>query len=107
MLTLLRRGSVVISDQVSEHARSSAYHELRIYLVGHSQSAENRRKECNEFWLRLRHTVILTSNVSFKENKPDGVDTNSNDLDYCVRKNEEKILWVSADFSRKATLMSR
>ena len=30
------------------------------------------------------------SNVSLKENKPDGVDLNSNDLDYCVRKNEEK-----------------
>ena len=30
------------------------------------------------------------SNVSLKENKPDGVDPNSNDLDYCVRENEEK-----------------
>ena len=37
------------------------------------------------------------SNVSLKENKPDGVDANSNDLDYCVRKNEEKILWFSVD----------
>ena len=26
------------------------------------QSAENRRKECHLFWLRLRHAVILISN---------------------------------------------
>ena len=30
------------------------------------------------------------SNVSLKENKPDGVDSNSNDIDYCIRKDEEK-----------------
>ena len=38
-----------------------------------------------------------SSNVSLKENKPDGVDPNSNDIDYYVRKNEEKIVWFSAD----------
>ena len=27
------------------------------------QAAENRRKKCHRFWLRLRHTVILISNV--------------------------------------------
>ena len=37
------------------------------------------------------------SNVSLKENKPDGVYPNSNDIDYCVRKNEENIRWFSAD----------
>ena len=37
------------------------------------------------------------SNVSLKENKPDGVNPNSNDIDYYVRKNEWKILWFSAD----------
>ena len=37
------------------------------------------------------------SNVTLKENEPVGVDPNSNNPDYCVRKNEEKILWVSAD----------
>ena len=37
------------------------------------------------------------SNVSLKENKPDGVNPNSNDIDYYVRKNEGKILWFSAD----------
>ena len=37
------------------------------------------------------------SNISPKENKQDGVDLNSNGLDYCVRNNEEKILWFSAD----------
>ena len=26
------------------------------------QSAENRRKERNQFWLRLHHTLILISN---------------------------------------------
>ena len=37
------------------------------------------------------------SNVSLKKNKPDGVNPNSNDIDYYVRKNEGKILWFSAD----------
>ena len=37
------------------------------------------------------------SNLNLEENKADGVDLNSNDLDYCVRKNKEKILWFSAD----------
>ena len=37
------------------------------------------------------------SNVSLKENKPDGVNPNSNDIDNYVRKNEGKILWFSAD----------
>ena len=38
-----------------------------------------------------------SSNVSLKENKPDGVNPNSNDIDYYVRRNEGKILWFSAD----------
>ena len=37
------------------------------------------------------------SNISLKETKPDGVDSNSNGLDYCVRNNEGKIRWFSAD----------
>ena len=37
------------------------------------------------------------SNVNLKENKPDGVNPTSNDIDYYVRKNEGKILWFSAD----------
>ena len=37
------------------------------------------------------------SNFSLKENKPDGVNPNSDDIDYYVRKNEGKILWFSAD----------
>ena len=53
-----------------------------------------RKKERNQF--RLRQALILISNVSLKENKPEGVDPNSNDLDYCIRKNEEKILWFLA-----------
>ena len=40
-----------------------------------------------------------SSNVSLKENKPDGVNPNSNDIDYYVRKNEGKILWFWADCS--------
>ena len=38
-----------------------------------------------------------SSNVSLKESKPDGVNPNSNDIDYYVRKNEGKIRWFSAD----------
>ena len=38
-----------------------------------------------------------SSNVSLKENKPDGVNPNSNNIDYNVQKNEGKILWFSAD----------
>ena len=37
------------------------------------------------------------SNISIKEHKRDGVDLNSNGLDYCVRKKERKIPWLSAD----------
>ena len=40
------------------------------------------------------------SNVSLKENKPDGVNPNSNDIDYYVRKNEGKIRWFSANCFR-------
>ena len=38
-----------------------------------------------------------SSNVSLKENKPDGVNPDANDIDYYVRKNEGKILWFSVD----------
>ena len=37
-----------------------------------------------------------SSNVSLKENKPDCVNLNSNDIDYHVLKNEGKIRWFSA-----------
>ena len=37
------------------------------------------------------------SNISLKETKPDGVDSSSNGLNYCVRNNEGKIRWFSAD----------
>ena len=37
------------------------------------------------------------SKVSIKESKPDGVNPNSDDIDYYVRKNEGKILWFSVD----------
>ena len=37
------------------------------------------------------------SNISLNENKRDGIDLNSDGLDYCVRKNEGKLLWFSAD----------
>ena len=40
---------------------------------------------------------VESSNVNLKENEPDGVNPNSNDIDYYVRKNEGKILWFSAD----------
>ena len=41
------------------------------------------------------------SNIIFKENKWDGVDLNSNGPDYCVPKDEEKILWFSEDCVRR------
>ena len=37
------------------------------------------------------------SNISLKENKRDGVDSNSNGFNYCVRKRERTILLFSAD----------
>ena len=37
------------------------------------------------------------SNIHLKENSPDGVDLNSNGLDYNVRNNGGKIVWFSAD----------
>ena len=37
------------------------------------------------------------SNLSLKKNKRDGVDSNSNGFDCCVRKNEGKIPWFLAD----------
>ena len=40
-------------------------------------------------------------NVSLKENKPDGVNPNSNDIDHYVRKNEGKIQWFSALCDKK------
>ena len=62
------------------------------------QSVENRRKECHRFWLRLRiYSNFERSNISLKEDKQDGVDLNSNGLDYWVQKNEGKILCFSAD----------
>ena len=42
------------------------------------------RKECHRYQFRLHHAVILffeCSNISFNENKLDGVDLNSNGLD--------------------------
>ena len=33
------------------------------------------------------------SNVSLKENKPDGVNPNSDDIDYYVRKNEKTMIF--------------
>ena len=36
-------------------------------------------------------SVFESSNVSLNESKPDGVNPNSNDIDYYVQKNEGKI----------------
>ena len=48
--------------------------------------------------LTSRHDSDFESSiVSLKESKPDGVNPNSSDMDYYVRKNEGKILWFSAD----------
>ena len=47
------------------------------------QSAENRKRRCHRFWLRLRHAVILISNVrtfASKKIKPDGINPDSNNI---------------------------
>ena len=41
----------------------------------------------------LHHTVILISNISLKENKPDGVNLNSNDIDYYAQKEKFYGFW--------------
>ena len=46
------------------------------------------------------------SNISFIENELDGVDLNSNALEYCVRKNRGSILrWFSTDLKRLIFLL--
>ena len=47
-----------------------------------------------------RNSYFERSNISYYENRLDGVDLNSNDLDDRVRKNRGKILWLSADCVR-------
>ena len=60
-----------------------------------SQSAENRREGVTDSgYAYLTH--FERSNISLKETKPDGVDSNSNGLDCCLRNNERKIQWFSA-----------
>ena len=63
------------------------------------QSAENRRKNVTILvTLTSRNdSDFETSNVSLRENKPNGVNPNFNDIDCYVRKNEGKIQWSSAD----------
>ena len=45
---------------------------------------------CNDF-------DFESLNVNLKENKPNGVNPNSDDIDYYILKNEGKFLWFSAD----------
>ena len=56
------------------------------------QSAENRRK-MSPILVTLTSrsdSNFERSNISFKENKRDGVDPNSDGLDCCVQKNKKK-----------------
>ena len=70
---------------------------------GEVWSSDNLRKTVGKSALILVTLTLRSdsnferSNVILKENKPDGVDPNSNDIEYNVRKNEGKILWFSAD----------
>ena len=75
------------------------YQTQQYQLQGQFQSVENHRKECHLFWLCLRHAVILILKVrtSASKNTRDGVVPNSNSLEYCVQKNEGKILRFLAD----------
>ena len=63
------------------------------------QSAESRRKSVTDSGTLTSRSDsdFEISNISLKENKPDGVNPNSNDIDPYVRKNEGKIVWFSAD----------
>ena len=49
----------IYSDQFKLENQSSELNTGISFII---QSAENHRKECHRFWLRLRHTVILISN---------------------------------------------
>ena len=60
------------------------------------QSAENRRKSATDSAYAY-DSDFESSSVNLKENKPDGANPNSNDIDYYVRKNKGKIRWFSAD----------
>ena len=63
------------------------------------QSAENRRKSVTNsgYAYSRSDSDFEISNVSLKENKPDGVNPNSIDIDHYVRKNEGEILSFSTD----------
>ena len=64
-----------------------------------SQPAENRRKVSPTLVTLTSSSDfnLERSNISLKENIQDDVDLNSDGHDYCVRKNEGKIRWSSAD----------
>ena len=47
------------------------------------------------------------SNISFYENKLDGVELNSNGLDDRIRKNGQRIPWFSADCKMLVTYSTR
>ena len=61
------------------------------------QSAENRRKPILVTLTSRSDSDFESLNISLKENKPDGVNPNSNDIDFYVQKNEGKIRRFSAD----------
>ena len=91
--------------------RESSFANLAFHSVGKEfiQNHDNLKKEfIGKYQFSLRKTVgkvssiLVTvtsrsdsdferSNVSIKENKPDGVNPNSNDIDCSVRKNEGKL----------------
>ena len=63
-------------------------------MFGRTQSAENCVAKVSPILVTLTSrsdSDFESSNVSPKENKPDGVNPNFNDIDYYVRKNEGKI----------------
>ena len=56
----------------------------KILKSAFTQSAENRRKSVTDLVTLTSRSDsdFESSNVSLKENKPDGVNPNSNDIDY-------------------------
>ena len=80
-------------------SRDSLYPVL-IESSSNVQSTENRRKKCHRSWLPLRQAVILISNVRTSASKKiyrKALIRTLDGHDYCVQKNEGKILWFSAD----------
>ena len=60
-LKLLANFNLDLTSSSKESYKLNVYI-LLVTLPRNKQPAKTRRKECHEFWLHLRHTLILISN---------------------------------------------